>query len=159
PSDSPTRHRARRFVGALRCRGSLAALARPAARTATGLDLHAQTGLRLSGLHTASAPALVLLIALTLTAVPRPVAAQACPPIPRLALDTYPAAAREALSRVHKDATARPTDAAAIAALARTLHAWEQWDAAHHAYLRCQGLAPRAFDCHYLDALVLQRLA
>jgi tetratricopeptide (TPR) repeat protein len=39
------------------------------------------------------------------------------------------------------------------------LHAWEQWDAAHDAYVRAQGLAPRSFDWHYLDAIVLARLA
>jgi superkiller protein 3 len=39
------------------------------------------------------------------------------------------------------------------------LQAWEQWDAAHQAYARAQKLAPRVFDWHYLDAVVLQRLA
>ena len=39
------------------------------------------------------------------------------------------------------------------------LHAWEQWDAAHETYARAQALAPRAFEWHYLDAVVLQRLA
>jgi tetratricopeptide (TPR) repeat protein len=81
------------------------------------------------------------------------------PPLPRLALDSYPSAAREAMSRAYHDATARPTDAAAVGALARTLHAWEQWSAAHEAYARAQALAPRAFEWHYLDAIVLQRLA
>ncbi len=85
--------------------------------------------------------------------------AQALPPLPRLALETYPPAAREAIASVHHDATARPNDAPAVAALAATLHAWEQWEAAHQAYTRCQALAPRNFNCQYLDALVLQRLA
>jgi tetratricopeptide (TPR) repeat protein len=39
------------------------------------------------------------------------------------------------------------------------LQAWEQWDAAHQASARAQKLAPRVFDWHYLDAVVLQRLA
>ena len=43
--------------------------------------------------------------------------------------------------------------------LARTLHAWEQWTAAHEAYERARALAPAAFEWAYLDALVLQRLA
>jgi tetratricopeptide (TPR) repeat protein len=50
-------------------------------------------------------------------------------------------------------------DAAAVGALARLLHAWEQWDAAHEAYARCEALAPRAFEWPYLDGVVLQRLA
>ena len=81
------------------------------------------------------------------------------PPLPRLALDTYPTAAREALSRAHEQATARSTDADAVGALGRVLQAWEQWDAAHQAYARSQKLAPHVFDWHYLDAVVLQRLA
>src|SRR3989442_12485209 len=83
----------------------------------------------------------------------------AIPPLPRLALDSYPSPAREAISRAYRDAVARPTDAAAVGTLARTLHAWEQWSAAHEAYTRAQALSPVAFEWQYLDALVLQRLA
>ncbi len=87
-------------------------------------------------------------------------AAQAAlPPVPQLALDTYPAAARDAVARAHRDAVRRPTDPSAVSALARTLHAWEQWGAAHDAYARAQALAPDAFEWPYLDAVVLQRLA
>ena len=46
-----------------------------------------------------------------------------------------------------------------MGALGRWLHAWEQWESAHQAYARAQALDPRAFDWHYLDAVVLQRLA
>jgi tetratricopeptide (TPR) repeat protein len=46
-----------------------------------------------------------------------------------------------------------------VGALARALHAWEQWGTAHDAYLRAHALAPRAFEWLYLDAVVLQRLA
>jgi tetratricopeptide (TPR) repeat protein len=81
------------------------------------------------------------------------------PPLPRLALDTYPPAARDAISRAHRDASARSTDPEAVGALARVLHAWEQWDAAHDAYARAEALAPQAFEWHYLDGVVLQRLA
>ena len=84
---------------------------------------------------------------------------QTPPPLPRLALDSYPPATREPISRAYRDAIARPTDAAAVGALARTLHAWEQWSAAHDAYARAQALAPHIFEWQYLDALVLQRLA
>src|SRR5262249_18230739 len=83
----------------------------------------------------------------------------ALPPLPRLALDSFPAPTREAISRVYRDASARPEDVTAVGTLARTLHAWEQWSAAHEAYARAQALAPQAFEWQYLDAIVLQRLA
>ncbi len=85
--------------------------------------------------------------------------AQPIPPLPQIALDSYPASTREALSPFYKEAVARPSDAAAVGALARALQAWEQWSAAHEAYARAQALAPADFDWHYLDAVVLQRLA
>jgi tetratricopeptide (TPR) repeat protein len=87
------------------------------------------------------------------------VAQTSLPPLPHLSLDAYPAPTREAVSPVYEVAAARPADAAAVGALARTLHAWEQWDAAHETYARAQALAPRTFDGFYLDAVVLQRLA
>src|SRR5438093_1460240 len=87
------------------------------------------------------------------------VAQTSLPALPRLALDSYSPAARDAISRAYQDATARSTDPVAVGTLARTLHAWEQWSAAHDAYARAQALAPRAFEWVYLDALVLQRLA
>jgi tetratricopeptide (TPR) repeat protein len=85
--------------------------------------------------------------------------AQAPPPLPALPLETYPSAAREAIARAYREAAERPDDAEAVGALARLLHAWEQWEAAHAAYSRAQGLAPRTLDWPYLDAVVLQRLA
>jgi tetratricopeptide (TPR) repeat protein len=81
------------------------------------------------------------------------------PPLPPVSLDTYPAAAREPVSRADRDAAARPTDPGAVGALARMLQAWEQWDAAHGAYARARALAPQAFEWHYLDGVVLERLA
>jgi len=87
------------------------------------------------------------------------VAQTTVPPLPQLALDTYPAAARDAISRAHRDATAQSTNADTVGALGRVLQAWEQWDGAHQAYARAQALAPRAFEWPYLDAVVLQRLA
>lgn len=97
-------------------------------------------------------------LALVLVAVPA--AAQfVLPPLPRLSLDTYPAAARASLSRAYTEASARSTEDKAVGALAETLQAWEQWSAAHDAYARAEALAPRAFEWHYLDAIVLQRLA
>jgi tetratricopeptide (TPR) repeat protein len=81
------------------------------------------------------------------------------PPLPTLAFDSFPPASRDSIARSYRDATARPDDAEAAGALARTLHAWEQWEAAHEAYARAQALAPRTFAWQYLDAIVLQRLA
>jgi tetratricopeptide (TPR) repeat protein len=97
--------------------------------------------------------------AICVCAIVLSVAQTTLPSLPRLALETYPAAAREAISRAHRDATAQSTNADTVGALGRVLHAWEQWDGAHQAYARAQALAPRAFDWPYLDAVVLQRLA
>jgi tetratricopeptide (TPR) repeat protein len=80
------------------------------------------------------------------------------PPLPALTLDAYPPAARSALAEVDRAARARPHDATAVGSLARMLHAWEQWNAAHAAYARAQTLAPDTADWWYLDAVVLQRL-
>jgi tetratricopeptide (TPR) repeat protein len=99
---------------------------------------------------------LLFIFALALPTAP-PQAAP--PPLPRLAFDSFPAPTRDALARAYTDAAARPNDAEAIGALARLLHAWEQWEAAHEAYARAQSLAPKTFAWHYLDAIVLQRLA
>jgi protein O-GlcNAc transferase len=81
------------------------------------------------------------------------------PAMPRLQLESYPPATRTAVSAAFRAATARSTDPVPVGALARILHAWEQYDAAHQTYARAQALAPRTFEWHYLDALVLQRLA
>jgi tetratricopeptide (TPR) repeat protein len=83
----------------------------------------------------------------------------ALPPLPTIALDAFPSSARASIAKAHDAAKARPQDADAVCAFARTLQAWEQWEAAHQAFARCQVLAPKAFDARYLDAIVLQRLA
>ena len=82
---------------------------------------------------------------------------QQTPTLPRLPLDTYPPAMRDAVSRAYHDAETRPRDGTAAGVLARLLHAWEQWDAAHEAYSRAAALAPQVFDWPYLDACVLAR--
>jgi tetratricopeptide (TPR) repeat protein len=81
------------------------------------------------------------------------------PPLPRLALDLFPPAARDSVAAARKRASERPDDADAAGALGRVLQAWEQWDAAHDAYLRARTLAPKSFEWWYLDGFVLQRLA
>jgi tetratricopeptide (TPR) repeat protein len=85
--------------------------------------------------------------------------AQTVPPLPQLALDAYPPAAREAISRAHRAATTTPADAGATGTLGQVLHAWEQWGAARDAYVRAAALAPGAFEWPYLEAVVLIRLA
>ncbi|HXG57342.1 MAG TPA: tetratricopeptide repeat protein [Vicinamibacterales bacterium] len=82
--------------------------------------------------------------------------AQSLPPPP---LDAYPPAARAAIARARQAASSKPTDADAMGALGRVLHAWEQWEAARAAYGRAASRAPRAFEWPYLEAVVLQRLA
>ncbi len=85
-------------------------------------------------------------------------APQSAPPLPPIAIETFPPAARDAIAAAHHAAVARARDAAAVGALGRLLQAWEQWDSAHEVYRRAQALEPRAFEWHYLDAIVLQRL-
>jgi tetratricopeptide (TPR) repeat protein len=94
-----------------------------------------------------------------LLAVSLALASQSSPPLPALSIDSYPPAARDAIARAHRDAAAHATDAVQTGALGRVLQAWEQWDAAHQSYLRAQAIAPATFEWHYLDAVVLQRLA
>src|SRR3954468_20812447 len=86
-------------------------------------------------------------------------AAQSALPVRPPALDTFPPAARDALGRAYTQAETHPRDAQAAGALARALHAWEQWDAAHAAYQRAQALQPGEAAWAYLDGVALQRLA
>jgi tetratricopeptide (TPR) repeat protein len=79
------------------------------------------------------------------------------PALPIITLDSYPAAARTAIADAHRDAAARPNDAAAVGRLAMVLHAWEQWQSAATAYERARTLAPRDTEWSYLAALVALR--
>jgi tetratricopeptide (TPR) repeat protein len=99
------------------------------------------------------------LVCLALLCAAVPVAAQPALPTRLAGLDQLPAPAREALGRAFAQAQQKPHDPQAVGALARVLHAWEQWDAAHEAYRRAQALEPAGFVWHYLDGVVLQRLA
>src|SRR5437899_11600290 len=99
----------------------------------------------------------LFLVALLGAAVP-PAQATA-PPLPTIALDAFPPAARDAIARARSDAAAHDKDAPLTGALGRILQAWEQWDAAREAYARAQALAPGPFEWRYLDAIALQRLA
>ena len=105
------------------------------------------------GVRSDSSISLISLISLCVSAqAPTPALS---PP----ALESFPPAARQVIEPAHRNAVAHPTDAAAVGALGRALHAWEQWGAAHEAYARAAAIAPRAFEWRYLDAVVLQRLA
>jgi hypothetical protein len=87
-----------------------------------------------------------------------PVFAQASSQLPAVPIESLPAAARESVSRVHREVVAHPNNLERVGALARTLHAWELWDAAHQTYARLQQLDPKSFDWRYLDGVVLHRL-
>ena len=79
--------------------------------------------------------------------------------LPSLTVDSFPPAARQIIEPAARAAAANPTDAGAVGALGRALHAWEQWSSAHDVYASAAKLAPRALEWRYLDAVVLQRLA
>jgi tetratricopeptide (TPR) repeat protein len=84
------------------------------------------------------------------------------PALPVVAIDQFPEASRAALEPAFERARRAPDDELSVGQLAMTLHAWEQWEAAHAAYQRAIGLAragQQAWKWKYLDAVVLQRLA
>lgn len=95
-----------------------------------------------------STPAIALMLAAL---------AQAAP-LPTIAIDALPPAAREPIARAHVAAAKNPENVDAVGALARTLHAWELWDAAHQSYARLQQLDSKSFEWWYLDGVVLHRL-
>jgi tetratricopeptide (TPR) repeat protein len=79
-------------------------------------------------------------------------------PILSLDLDSFPAAARDAIAGARRDAVARPDDADAVGRLAMVLHAWEQWQTAALVYDRARALAPQNADWSYLSAVVALRM-
>jgi tetratricopeptide (TPR) repeat protein len=108
---------------------------------------------RVAGVRSAAAIATVLAGIVVSAAQPTPPA----PALPIITLDSYPAAARTAIADAHRDAAARPDDAAAVGRLGMVLHAWEQWQSAATAYERARTLAPRDTEWSYLGALVALR--
>ncbi len=80
------------------------------------------------------------------------------PPLPTIALESFPPDARAALGAALAAAQSRPADPLAAGGLGTALQAWEQWDGAHAAYQRAQAQAPAVADWWHLDGLVLQRL-
>jgi tetratricopeptide (TPR) repeat protein len=81
------------------------------------------------------------------------------PPLPTVALETFPDEARASLEAALVRAKGTPREPSAVGGLGITLQAWEQWEAAHAAYQRAQALAPDAADWWHLDGLVLLRMA
>jgi tetratricopeptide (TPR) repeat protein len=103
------------------------------------------------------------------------------PALPVVAIEQFPEASRAALTPVFEKARRAPDDELSVGQLAMTLHAWEQWEAAHAAYQRAIGIVqlrtkramvaperagkssagpgPQDWKWRYLDAVVLQRLA
>lgn len=91
-------------------------------------------------------------------AVPPPADAIDPPPLPEPAVESFPDDAREALKGTLEAACARPDDAEVVGGLGLVLHAWEQWQSSHEAYLRAQALAPANPQWFHLDGIVLQRI-
>ena len=83
--------------------------------------------------------------------------APAAPALPVITLDSFPAAAREAIAAAYREAAAHPDDADAAGRLGMVLHAWEQWQSAAMAYDRAQTLAPGNAEWPYLAAVVALR--
>jgi superkiller protein 3 len=107
-------------------------------------------------------PVSTLALAVCLTAAPtlevQP-APRALPPLPVVAIESFPTEARTSIETALAKARKAPGDAIVVGGLGITLHAWEQWEAAHTAYERAQALDPSAADWWHLDGLVLLRLA
>ena len=102
-----------------------------------------------------------MLVAVLPTAAPtiaRPGIEPKLPPLPVIALETFPSDARTALEAALARSESEPARRRAAGRLGITLQAWEQWEAAHLAYQRAQVLAPTSADWRYLDGMVLQRL-
>jgi len=81
-------------------------------------------------------------------------AAGELPPVPPLALDALPAAARERVAAAQQRAAAEPASAEAAGSVAMLLHSYDQFDLAEPWYRRATELDPAAFDWPYLLGVV-----
>lgn len=72
------------------------------------------------------------------------------PELPQVNTAHFLPAIRAQIERAAAEAKAHPRDVRAVAPLAMTLHAYQQYDAAARAYSRAHGLDPRSFDWLYL---------
>ena len=75
--------------------------------------------------------------------------AQALPPV---AVESYPPAARDPLTKALTEARDHPDDPARVGALAMLLQAWEEWASAAAVYTRARTLE-RRFDWYYLGGV------
>jgi tetratricopeptide (TPR) repeat protein len=70
--------------------------------------------------------------------------------LPQLNTANFLSVIRIQIDQAAEQARAHPRDARAVGALAMTLHAYQQYDAAAHAYSRAHSLEPQNFDWLYL---------
>src|SRR5216684_7022843 len=80
------------------------------------------------------------------------------PELPQVNTAHFLPAIRAQIERAAAGAKAHPRDVRAVATLAMTLHAYQQYDTAARAYSRAQSLDPRNFDWLYLLGAVQMEL-
>ena len=78
--------------------------------------------------------------------------------LPPIAVDSYPAVARQPIAQALAEVRAHPDDPARLGHLAMVLHAWEQYETAAGVYALAQA-RERRYDWFYLGGLVETRLA
>jgi tetratricopeptide (TPR) repeat protein len=92
----------------------------------------------------------ILTFALALCAQGQTAAPARLPRVPEVKAANFLPAIRAQIEQAGQAARAHPLDAKAAGALAMTLHAYQQYDAAVQAYSRANALEPRDFDWLYL---------
>src|SRR5262245_42563617 len=75
---------------------------------------------------------------------------QSLPELPHVDTSGFLPAIRAQVELAERKARERPRDPAVVGALAMTLHAYQQYDAAERAYSRAHLLDPQNFDWLYL---------
>lgn len=78
--------------------------------------------------------------------------------LPPLAIDRFPAEARQSIDAAYREASTHPKDGTRAGQLGMILQSWEQWSAALAAYRRAQALSPRTFDWWYLAGIIETRI-
>jgi tetratricopeptide (TPR) repeat protein len=80
------------------------------------------------------------------------------PALPQVALDRFPAEARQSIEAAYREASTQTKDGAAAGRLGMVLQSWEQWTAALAAYQHAQAVASETFDWWYLAGIIETRL-